>query len=117
SRVRSAIEYAIAMKSTFELEHRVLRADGSPGWTHSRAVPLLDAKGEIVQWFGTASDVTTRKQAEVALRQGRETFSELIERAPYGIYVVDSSLHIAMMNATSQQGTFSNVRPVIGRDL
>lgn len=115
--VLRAIEYAIAMKGTFETEHRVTRADGSIGWTHSRAVPLLGSRGEIVQWFGTASDVTSRKQAEVALRQGRETFSELIERAPYGIYIVDSQLRVATMNASSQRGAFSNVRPVIGRDL
>ena len=113
----STIEHAIAMKSAFELEHRDLRADGSVGWTHSRAVPLFDAKGEIVEWFGTASDVTSRRQAEVALRQGRETFSELIERAPYGIYVVDAQLCIASMNASSQNGAFRNARPVIGRDF
>jgi signal transduction histidine kinase len=116
-RVLSAIEHAIAMKNTFELEHRVTRADDSPGWMHSRAVPLFGTQGEIVQWFGTASDVTSRRQAEVALRQGRETFSELIERAPYGIYVVDSQLRVATMNANSQSGAFSNARPVIGRDL
>lgn len=116
-RVLKEIEYAIAMKSTFELEYRVIRADGSIGWTHSKAVPLFGPKGEIVQWFGTASDVTSRKQAEVALRQGRETFAELIERAPYGIYIVDSQLRIASMNGSSQRGAFANVRPVIGRDV
>ena len=115
--VMSAIRQAITTKSIFELEHRVLRADGSLGWTHSRAVPLLDSKGEIVQWFGTASDVTARRQAEDALRQSHETFSELIERAPYGIYVADAQLRITSMNASSQNGAFRNVRPVIGRDL
>ena len=48
----------------FELEHRVNRADGSVGWTFSRAVPILDAEGEIVEWLGTASDITGRKRAE-----------------------------------------------------
>ena len=115
--VLSAIHHAIATRSTFELEHRVLRPDGSLGWTHSKAVPLLDSKGEIVQWFGTASDITSRKEAEEALRQSRETFSELIERSPYGIYVVDSQFRITTMNATSQNGAFRNVRPVIGCDL
>ena len=70
--VLTAIQQAIASKGIFELEHRVLRADGSLGWTHSRAVPLFDPKGDIVQWFGTASDVTSRRQAEEVLRQSRE---------------------------------------------
>ena len=39
------------------------RADGSLGWTLSRAVPILDDKGKIVEWFGAASDITERRSA------------------------------------------------------
>lgn len=67
-RVMDAIERAIQSKSIVELEHRVIRVDGSLGWAHSRAIPILDECGEIVEWFGAASDVTQRKQAEEALR-------------------------------------------------
>jgi signal transduction histidine kinase/DNA-binding response OmpR family regulator len=63
-RVLSAINQAIRAKSIFELEHRVIRVDGTLGWTHSRAIPILDAQGEIVEWFGAAHDVTDRKRAE-----------------------------------------------------
>ncbi len=62
--VMEAINQAIRTKGLFELEHRVLRVDGTMGWTFSRAIPVLDGNGEITQWFGTASDVTRRKQAE-----------------------------------------------------
>lgn len=41
----------------------------------------------------------------------------MVERAPFGIYVVDSQLRIAQMNAVSQNGAFRNVRPVVGRDF
>ena len=64
AQVRAAIQAAIASKSVFQLEHRVIRPDGSLGWTSSRAAPLLDATGEIVEWVGTAADVTERKQYE-----------------------------------------------------
>jgi integrase len=43
------------------------------GWTYSRAVPLFDAKGEIVEWFGAASDVSSRKEAEENYRKLAET--------------------------------------------
>lgn len=58
---------AIRTKSPFKLEHRVRRADGTLGWTSSRAIPLLDTTGDIVEWFGTASDITPRKEAAEAL--------------------------------------------------
>jgi PAS domain S-box-containing protein len=70
--VNKAIAEAIKEKKIFQMEHRVLRADGTPGWTFSRAVPILDDKGEIIEWFGAASDITERKQAEEALQKTRE---------------------------------------------
>jgi two-component system, chemotaxis family, CheB/CheR fusion protein len=62
-RVKAAIEEAIRTKTVFELEHRVRRADGSLAWTLSRAVPILDDKGKIIEWFGAASDITERRSA------------------------------------------------------
>ncbi|WUR14669.1 PAS domain S-box protein [[Empedobacter] haloabium] len=66
---RAAIDAAIRGKATFALEHRVLRADGSSGWTYSRAVPILDDAGAIREWIGMASDITARKAAEEQLRE------------------------------------------------
>jgi PAS domain S-box-containing protein len=71
--VLQRIQKAVQTKSVFELEHRVRRVDGTLGWTLSRAVPLLDEKGEITEWFGAASDVTPRKQAEENYRKLVET--------------------------------------------
>ena len=69
----AVINNAIRTKTIFEMEHRVLRADGTVGWTFSRAVPLLNRDGNIVEWFGAASDITTRKRAEARLRRFYET--------------------------------------------
>jgi len=73
--VSAAIDTAMRSKTTFELEHRVARADGTPGWTFSRAVPVLDAEGQIVEWVGAATDVTERKRNEQHLRNSEERFA------------------------------------------
>lgn len=67
--VWSKIHEAIENKCIFELEHRVKRTDGSLGWTHSRAVPVLDENGVITEWFGAASDITERKETEQKLER------------------------------------------------
>jgi PAS domain S-box-containing protein len=72
ARVVDAIRVAAAAKSTVELEHRILRADGTTGWTFSRAVPLLDADNNITEWFGAATDITARKRAESGLRENEK---------------------------------------------
>ena len=79
--VSTRIIEAIATKSTFDFEHRVIRANGTLGWTHLRAIPLLDENGDITEWFGTASDVTLKKQAEMqqeeALRESQRVTETL----------------------------------------
>src|SRR5205085_2571709 len=42
---------------------------------------------------------------------------DLVEMAPFGLYIVDSDLKIVQMNGPSKRNAFRNVRPVIGRDL
>lgn len=46
--VLAAIDKAIQQKSVFELEHRIKLADGSVGWTESRAVPIFSEDGELL---------------------------------------------------------------------
>ena len=86
STVRFAIQQAIQTKSMFELEHRVIRVDGSPGWTLSRAVPVFAENGTITEWLGTARDITAVKEAaqvqaetETALRRSEERLRQFGE--------------------------------------
>lgn len=76
--VMEKIREASRTKSVFELEHRVRRTDGSVGWTLSRAVPVLDDRGEILEWFGAAADVTARKETEERLRASEYRFRRLV---------------------------------------
>ncbi|MGC9994515.1 MAG: PAS domain S-box protein [Terriglobia bacterium] len=98
SRVVTAINEAIRSKSVFELEHRVLRVDGSLGWTLSRAIPLQDANGEIVEWFGTATDVTERKRAEEALQASEQRFRVLAEAMPQIVWSAGATGAVEYVN-------------------
>ncbi len=66
--ILEAISVAVRDKKVFDKEHRVRRADGTVGWVVSRAIPILDNGGEITEWFGSASDITARREAESRLR-------------------------------------------------
>lgn len=66
--VEANIEEAVARRGPLQFEHRVRRPDGSAGWVLSRATPLFDADGEIIEWFGAATDITERRRAEQHLR-------------------------------------------------
>ncbi|MCC6145039.1 MAG: PAS domain S-box protein [Candidatus Hydrogenedentes bacterium] len=88
--VLEAIREAIRTRDSLQLEHRVLRVDGTVGWTHSRAIPIMDAQDEIVEWFGVATDITRGKEAEAALRASEERYRELVAQViDYAIFRTD----------------------------
>lgn len=50
-----------------EFEARLRRHDGTFRWFLIRTVPLRDAAGGIVKWYGQNTDIEDRKQAEILL--------------------------------------------------
>jgi len=60
---------AIAAGQPFEMEFPLRGADGRFRAFLTRGQPLKDSAGQVVQWFGTNTDVETLKQAEENIRQ------------------------------------------------
>lgn len=123
-RVKEAIDQAINTKSMFQLEHRVLLADGTLGWTFSRAVPILNADGEIVKWFGAANDVTDRKRMEEALKQARDEaeqqkrLNEIVtSNTPDLVYVFDLEYRFTFANPALLQMWGKTWDTAIGKGL
>ena len=97
-KVHGHIRAAVARGDKFDLEHRVIRSDGSIGWTHSRAVPVLDDAGRPSAWVGLASDVTARKVAELALRASEQQLRAVSEHNLDGLFYTDRSHAIQYLN-------------------
>ena len=62
----------LATGAIFEYETRVRRADGEYRWMFHRKVPLRDANGNIVKWYGSSLDIDERKTAEEQLLRNAE---------------------------------------------
>ncbi|MGA7402365.1 MAG: PAS domain S-box protein [Candidatus Sulfotelmatobacter sp.] len=68
---------SLATGKRFENEARLRRsADGKYRWFLHRCVPLRDERGEIVKWYGTATDIEDSKRAEEALRESEARLAE-----------------------------------------
>src|SRR6266436_1446574 len=78
-RYLAAWRLSLAGGQPLEQEVRYRRADGEYRWFLSRALPVRNKRGEIVEWYGIAADIEDRKRAQEAERR-RE--SELIEPIP-----------------------------------
>jgi PAS domain S-box-containing protein len=71
ARWQGTIDRAIAEKSGYEVEFRILLPDGTVKYIHTVGHPVLNASGDLVQFVGSSMDITQRKLAEEALRQAQ----------------------------------------------
>jgi PAS domain S-box-containing protein len=120
ARIHHAIAEAIRTKSTFELEHRVRRLDGSVGWTYSRAVPMLDARGAIHEWIGAASDITERKLAEEKLRESDRRKDEFLAMLAHELRNPLAPVGAAaalLQRARLDEGLVRKTSEIIGRQV
>ena len=114
-RLERMLSAAVDQHKPFDYEFRIRRPDGEVRWIFCRGGTLYNEEGRPVRQFGVNIDITGQKKAEAQVQDSYKTFSDLIEGAPFGIYVIDSQFRIAMMNIGSQNNAFRNVRPLIGR--
>jgi PAS domain S-box-containing protein len=63
------------------LEARLRRFDGEYRWFLFEAEPMRNEAGNIVKWYGSATDIEDRKRAEVALRESEQRFRDYAETA------------------------------------
>ncbi len=94
----------------------VERPDGTRRWVEPYPTPLHDDEGRVVGGVNMMVDITEHKRAEELLRHNRDTFSNLIENSPFGLYIVDAEFRLRQVSNASQK-IFSNVRPLIDRDF
>ncbi|MBO9766681.1 MULTISPECIES: hybrid sensor histidine kinase/response regulator [Xanthomonas] len=92
ARLAQALAQATAAKSGVDVEYRVLGADGQVGWTLMRAIPLLDEREQIAEWFGTSADITDKRVAEEQLRQLTETLEERVRERSAALLLAEEKL-------------------------
>jgi PAS domain S-box-containing protein len=109
SRVEAEMRRCMTEKTTVELESFY---EPFGRWFWIKAYPTAD--GGFAQFF---RDITQRKEDEERRNRQHQTFAEVVEGSPFGIYIVDSDFRIAMMNQGSQDSAFVNVNPAVGRNF
>ena len=72
----------LATGEIFEYETRVRRANGEYRWMFHRKVPLRDANGNIVKWYGSSLDIGDRRTAEEKIRAQQRELRDVLDSIP-----------------------------------
>jgi signal transduction histidine kinase len=116
------VQQALAQRVPVELEHRIIRRDGTIGWTFLRAIPLLNEQGQITEWFGAASDITKRKQAAVSLKESDVRKDEFLALLAHELRNPMATLSNALLLLEATGGTDAGlplavVLPMMSREV
>jgi PAS domain S-box-containing protein len=97
-RVLKAWHESVVNGTPYEQEERHRGADGTYRWFLARGVPLRDANGRIVRWYGTNTDIEDRKQADEELRQAEDRIRAILEFSPNWIFLKDTEGRYLLVN-------------------
>jgi PAS domain S-box-containing protein len=64
--------HCLATGAEYEIEYRLKKFDGTYRWFLGRALPMYNANGQIMKWFGTCTDIHEQKILLRHLEQSRE---------------------------------------------
>ncbi|MEZ5925492.1 MAG: ATP-binding protein [Hyphomicrobiaceae bacterium] len=77
--MRECYREAVRTGSSYDLEYRIVRPDGSTVDVVEKGVPEFDSLGKIIKFAGTLQDITEVKATEIALKRSYEELELRVE--------------------------------------
>ena len=82
----------------YEVEHRILGADGVYRWFHVRGLPLRDTEGRIVRWYNLVTDIEDRKHAEEVVLTSEQSLRQIVDSTPGLIVLLTAGGEVEFVN-------------------
>lgn len=82
----SAWQQVLATEAMLQQEFRLQRSDGTYRWHEIRILPVRDAAGAVICWFGSATDIDSQKLASQELRRKEERLGIALEASETGTF-------------------------------
>lgn len=94
--------YSLLTGEPYEIEYRFKRAsDGVWRWFLGRALPLRNSEGEILQWYGTFTDIEDKKRTEDLLQQQKTELELINQDLDHFVHMVGHDLKLPLVNMGS----------------
>jgi diguanylate cyclase (GGDEF)-like protein/PAS domain S-box-containing protein len=117
-RLTQSLRAAFGARKPFRSEYRLRRADGGYGWVHHAAGPANDADGRFAGYLGTCHDITERRDAELAARDGERLMRVLADNLPAQIaYFEAGSLKCLFANKAYARANGWDEQSILGRSV
>ncbi len=109
--------YLEGVTESFEVEHRMLRKDGSNCWMLARGTAVRSPEGKACRLIGTDTDITDRKLTAEKLQNSEAELLALFNGMTDIVLVFDSSGRYLKVAPTPPQLLYKRVSEMIGKTL
>lgn len=117
-------QHSLRTGEPYSIEYRFRDVHGEYHWFLGQAMPLRNAAGDIVRWFGTLTDISQRKQLDeerdrlLALeRDARERVSSILERPTDAFFALDRDWCFQYVNRQAEHLLQRPREELLGRNL
>ncbi|MFB2939177.1 PAS domain S-box protein [Aerosakkonemataceae cyanobacterium BLCC-F154] len=86
---------------TYTQIFRIIRSDGEIRYIEGRGETILNEANQVIELYGTAMDITERKQVELALRESEEKFRAIFNQAIQFVGLLQPDGKILEVNQTA----------------
>ena len=112
-----AWQAAVNSGMVYEKEHRVRMKDGSLRWHLSRGFPHRSKEGDVLQWYGTATDIHAVKLAEENLAYQKELLETVTRNTTGALFMLDSDCRVVYQNEAAARMTGYSLDELRGKNL
>ncbi|RPH77683.1 MAG: PAS domain S-box protein, partial [Nitrospiraceae bacterium] len=116
-RVMLAVNDALARRSPYDIEFRIVRPNGEVRFIHARGNIHRDATGHPLSMAGTVLDITDNKQADVALRASEERYRALYDGTPTMYFTLAMDGTVRSVNRFGAEQLGYQVEELIGHPV
>jgi PAS domain S-box-containing protein len=96
----------------FEMEYRIIHANGNVAWVKENGKPIYDEDGNVAFLDGIIIDISRRKEAELTAKESDRKYKELMDFLPQPIFELD--LHGNLVYGNKAGYDFFGLRPSEG---
>ncbi|MBX9682146.1 MAG: PAS domain-containing protein [Gemmataceae bacterium] len=112
-----ADQWASAQASglAFQDELRIRNSSGEYRWHLARSVPLRDANGQVVRWYGASTDIHDLKTAQEELQRTKTLLAAVMDHSPACIFAKDREGRYLLANKKLGEMVGRDPAQMIGR--
>lgn len=110
----AAVQRSLDTMEPFHHEWRIITTTGQIKWLQGDSCPIRRDNGEVA-WYGTALDITDRKQAELALQHANQQLQAFWDYAPTAISLFDIEGRYLRVNPTWSRIIGRSAEAIVGQ--